>query len=425
MNITSISNLLEQFVEVNRNIVKTENVKHRPTIGNMYEGLTAEILKKGIPSELDLKIIRNSFVQGCESEFDLMLVQGTGEKIPFTDNQYRYRVEQVIVIFQVKKNLYSKDLKDSFENLNSLILSINNIKYEKYHWNLIFDCVKSMIGKNILKNSANLNVTESNLFEMIRLDVRLPRRIVLGYEGFKHENTFRNKMVDFFDREINKNKRETNFTPVNFPDLIICNGYSLIKINGMPYSSQLEKNDSKLLYTSSSINPMLFILEIIWTRLCYMYDNLPNDIFGEDLTNETMTPFVSYKHNKVENIDEWNYEFHSFTTQVTKDWEPVYIDMAQYYVIGKLCSEEQILIVNNKKLEKFVRDYGYFGLEDFVRNLVNTRLVWTDGKSIMLLTEKCACAILPTKQIIAAENKSGRLDRWLKNYIKRRDSSRT
>jgi len=40
---------------------------------------------------------------------------------------------------------------------------------------------------------------------------------------------------------------------------------------------------------------------------------------------------------------------------------------------------------------------------------------------LVLLSDECGCVILPTGQYIAAENKSGQLERWLQQWMADRD----
>jgi hypothetical protein len=48
-----------------------------------------------------------------------------------------------------------------------------------------------------------------------------------------------------------------------------------------------------------------------------------------------------------------------------------------------------------------------------IAKLHETQLVAVDGDNLRLTTEQCQCAILADGRYVAAENKSGRLTRWL------------
>ncbi len=120
MQISSLADLLNEFVLAEKEILNQQNIKHPPTIGAMYEGLTKDVLEKSIFSELNLEVIKNSFIKGSNTEFDVMLVAGDGYKIPHTDS-YTYDPQNVIVVIQVKKNLHSKDIKEGYRNLQFIV----------------------------------------------------------------------------------------------------------------------------------------------------------------------------------------------------------------------------------------------------------------------------------------------------------------
>ena len=124
--ISTISDLLEKFKEYA--LLKIEHddndINHTVAIGDNFEGLTAELLNKAIFKNLNLKMVQRSFVyndRGIMSrELDCILVVGDGQKMSFA-NRYKYHIKDVIVVIQVKKNLYANDIDDSHHNLRSII----------------------------------------------------------------------------------------------------------------------------------------------------------------------------------------------------------------------------------------------------------------------------------------------------------------
>jgi hypothetical protein len=56
--------------------------------------------------------------------------------------------------------------------------------------------------------------------------------------------------------------------------------------------------------------------------------------------------------------------------------------------------------------------------DDVVNELIGSRLVarGADG-SLELITNQCQCVIIPTGQYLAADNNTGRLDRWLSRRV--------
>ncbi|EEG4000961.1 hypothetical protein G3B50_004523, partial [Salmonella enterica] len=124
IDIKNIADLLSAFSLEEKEKIAQQYIKHAPTIGKMYEGLTKDILlndniMKSFPSELNLRVCSGFFYNESEelsNQIDCMLVQGEGERIPHTDD-YKYKIKNVIAIFEVKKNLFLSELRDSLNLL--------------------------------------------------------------------------------------------------------------------------------------------------------------------------------------------------------------------------------------------------------------------------------------------------------------------
>lgn len=65
--ITSFAAFLESLQAKEAAILAEENVKHAPTIGDMYEGLTKELLERAIPPNLGLRLV-DGFVIGVDGK---------------------------------------------------------------------------------------------------------------------------------------------------------------------------------------------------------------------------------------------------------------------------------------------------------------------------------------------------------------------
>ena len=89
MDITTIAGLLKEFVLAETEILNNQDIRQPITIGTMFEGLTETILNKSIFGGLNLRVIKNSFIVGCDTEFDIMLVEGDGEKTPLYGQKVR------------------------------------------------------------------------------------------------------------------------------------------------------------------------------------------------------------------------------------------------------------------------------------------------------------------------------------------------
>lgn len=59
----------------------------------------------------------------------------------------------------------------------------------------------------------------------------------------------------------------------------------------------------------------------------------------------------------------------------------------------------------------------YKSLEDFISKFKKTGLILVENNKMTLLTDLCQCVILPDGNVVAGDNKTGRLSRWVKNYV--------
>ena len=113
--IETVADLLTAFKAKEVDLIKSLGIKHRTTIGNTYEGLTEKILEMALFKHLNLKVVSNSFIKlknGQRSdEMDIMLIEGEGNKIPYTKEQYDVDYQNVVAVIQVKKTLNKSEIK--------------------------------------------------------------------------------------------------------------------------------------------------------------------------------------------------------------------------------------------------------------------------------------------------------------------------
>lgn len=276
--ISTVSDFLLKLKDRELKLLKRyDSIKHPGIIGDMYEGLTKDILDKSIFIGLDLNVragkIKNSKNE-LSGEIDCMVVVGEGEKIPYTD-KYIYDSSKVVAVIQVKKNLYSKDIKDSYENLRTVIDVTEYREGEPYHGRLLRDSWRLICKEELPKRDEldKLPIEKEMIYHSLLSEAFYPARIVWGYNGFKSEFALRESFTEYLESNISTSEENKvmGFGPLSFPSLIICDKFSLIKSNGMPFASPLDKDGWWPFYVSSFENPLYFLLEIIWTRLHYMF----------------------------------------------------------------------------------------------------------------------------------------------------------
>src|SRR6516164_6062958 len=111
-----------------------------------------------------------------------------------------------------------------------------------------------------------------------------PIRVILGYEGYVDEAGLRQGFADYLE----ENNEARGFGLGSYPNLVICRKNSLLKMNGQPYISALEKG-WWIVLVSNHENPIRILLELIWTRLSIQFQKyIPMD---DTLQLERLAPF--------------------------------------------------------------------------------------------------------------------------------------
>lgn len=426
MDIYSLSDLLYALAKQENEVLKSYGIQHRPTIGNQYEGLTAEILSKSIFGDLQLTVARNSFIEGSNTEYDIILADGTGMSVKYSERQFIFKPQQVLAVIQVKKNLYGAEVKDSYENLATIAPLYYGKPTEEYVCRWATTSVRNSLGKHVSAyKKGELSLDEEYLYHTLVTDPQIPVRIVLGYNGYSSETNFRKGIVEYLETcKTTANARKNGYGPNDMPNLIVCEGFSCVKITGSPFCPLYNPSNNGWwnLLGTSSYNPMYFLLETIWTKLSYKYQ-LPSILFGEDLKTPCLSPFLDAKIHKDKGTPiGWDYGYKVMTSQelsqnnIIEEWKPVEIDKVQWVILGELGEKGSVCIKDNKELECFVIQEGYSDLNDFIDKLLATRLVTIDSDNLRLLTYKCDRVCVKGKWY-AAENVTGRLTNWAMTQI--------
>ncbi len=421
--IKNVATLLKALIEEETRKLDEFDIKHGPTIGKMYEGLTADILNKAIPPQINLRLTSGVIHDGLGNmtgEIDCMLVEGEGEEIPYTQ-AYKWHIKDVIAVFEIKKNLYSKELKDSFLHLRQ-ILDTYGSYVDCGEGSKTFDISSSLrafaetTGK-IAPSRAEvekLPFEQQIIYHTLITEQISPIRIVLGYHGFKSENNLRNALIKF----LGENLMSQGFGVGSFPQLIISGQYSLVKMNGHPYSAPMT-SDYWGFYGSSRTNPILLILEFIWTRLSRMYGI--SGLWGDDLKSENFILLLSGRIKKIGAKFGWEYNYPKTDKSILSsepadiDWEPTYVTSAQFTIFNRLCHGELERIDDPFLIEFLEKEK--INPNVFFKELTKTGLVALDGNALNLTTECCQCVILPNGKFAVAENNSGRLTNWMIQFI--------
>ncbi|TIM87311.1 MAG: hypothetical protein E5Y50_12625 [Mesorhizobium sp.] len=291
--ITSFADFLEKLQEKEAAILSEQSVTHGPTIGDMYEGLTRELLERAIPGELNVRLV-DGFVLGVDGKLghqtDAMLVMGEkGQRIPKT-NQWIWPIEDVLALFEVKKTLFGNQLVDSIEKMRVISLQQKELmasKRKKVKIGPSKDAFARLMGRfPSARELEDFQGVGGEILRTIAHEQLAPVRIVFGYEGYADETGLRKGFLDAL-----RDAPGGVAGPAVLPNLIICRKNAILKMNGHPFVSPVGNDGRWNLFGSTRTAPFALLLELIWTRLGNEFKaQFPVD---DSLTKEVIAPLLA------------------------------------------------------------------------------------------------------------------------------------
>lgn len=431
--IRTVADLLDAFIAKESAVLTAfRNLEHGPLTGEMYEGLTKEVLRRSIFDDLNLRVASGKVDKGdgLSDQIDCMLVEGEGQPIPYTLHGI-FQPSQVLAVIEVKKNLYGGDLASAHDNLVSTESQLEeNISFD-------FRSVQGpfrLIARSDLPPLDRLYEApggeQALAFNLVR-DVLRPVRIMFGYRGFASEKALRNAFITYIEGQLSgPRESRRRLSPASLPSLVLCGRLALVKLNGMPYAARLESDlpyDTLWgrdrwwpLFGSARGQNAIMFLEVLWSRIATRFGLKPS-IFGDDLDLEPSNVLLLGKP-----IDDkgWVYVEHPLSEEQlagapkTKSWEPVELTLAQFVVIQILCQHESVSI-GSPEFQKHAAQASQ-SVSEFVEGLVRTGLVFlSPQRKLRLLTFSCQSAILSDGRFVAGENETGRFTAWVNREFER------
>jgi hypothetical protein len=343
--IRSVAALLEALQAKEMEAIARSGITHAPTIGAQYEGLTSTLLGRMIPAELNLQVV-TGFVEGIDGslsrQIDCMLVRGDGTPVPFVLGAYKWPIRDVLGVFEVKKTLFGDDLTDAHDQLQSVME-----KFWKY-----LDTVKPEDGVDITapryvygqvvgepapvgREFDSQPFDKEQIYRLLVNDHIAPLRIILGYSGYKSEHSLRDGFLKFLLRHQGK----PGYAGSSLPSLIVCGQSSIVKVNGQPYYFPL-RNGQYLCYASSSENPILWILNLVLTRISYLF--AAPEWYGRDLTIDRFAPLLWGRSVERGGHKGWEYfenaiskkDLENVPALTAEEWRPVKITQLQAVLLS-------------------------------------------------------------------------------------------
>ena len=414
--LNTVSDLLQALLEKEKEHLKNKQIPHPGIIGEMYEGLAKEILNKALFNGLNLSV-KDGFVRGedgkLSKQIDCMIVEGDGEQIPNT-NHYIYDFENVVAILESKKNLYTKEISEAYDNIVSFTEEFTpSVKMNVQYADLV-QPFQEITKKSFPRNRKELDKLDDLsqlMYHHLVVMYAMPLRIIFGYYGFKTEKGLRDGYCEY----LNQHLQEKGYGPNSMPDLIICDNASIIKINQQPFQIQTLDDDFFTLYTTGTRNPVYYLLMMVWYKLQFKYNLSPqmwdfNSYSTEQLKNYMLTKLVKCNINGMPRIG-WAYKYIQMTDEELKnvpqekEWAPFSI------------SKEAFIVAMAFKQTNKIADITSIGIpvgkfNDIIKELVETKLFILDGKSL-ICNAKALEMFMSNNHNYICDNNDGDLNIWL------------
>jgi hypothetical protein len=268
--------LIERTSTAEAERIDQQQIKHTTTIGDMYEGLTATVLERAIPMQADLRVVTgfaeaNSGVRS--GQIDCMLVSGSGKQLPYSKSSV-WNIGDVIAVVEVKKTLFSAQVETAYDQLRHFL----DLHWEDFQKSPpeVLDIGPALQAYRLItglepplhSEAGKLPFHLEMLYRALVVEQISPVRIIFGYGGFASEASLREGFFDFLERH----PKQQGFGGGTLPALIVCGQFSLVKLDGFPFTYPMQ-GKRWLIYGSSHQNPLYFLLELIWdTSLIPVHD---------------------------------------------------------------------------------------------------------------------------------------------------------
>ncbi len=404
--IKSLSELLRRVQAIEAERLGQHRIKHGPTIGSMYEGLTKSLVDKVMPLEHSIRVV-DGFIEGLDRRLspqaDILVVHGEGERIPHT-NSYIYRVQQVIAVFEIKKRLDGSRLNDAVVKMAKVVDLFratlqedgNEVDFRPAlrafaqttgHWPMSDDDAAELGGLGAV-------------FEAFKLEQMAPLRIIWGYEGYKSEHALRAGFLTQMKCSLDK----SSYGLYQLPSLVVSGENSLVKMVGQPYSSRLVEGWWHIL-TSTTENPVRILLELLWTKISAVFGRgFPMD---DTLVMERLAAFLALRYRE-DQSGTLHLEYQDFKTSkaalkalAAPQWSPN--DLTDFQTVLMLGAVNG-LDVTEDRLRRYAAENGIDLLTE-VRALVESRqLAWTSSTTLKPISPSLIAAFSPDGSISMSTN---------------------
>jgi hypothetical protein len=384
-----LSDLLKKISDREKEVLGAHEIRHAPTIGRMYEGLTKRLLNHDELDRHGVKVVSGFMRSGStlSGQIDCMVVIGEGDVVPETD-EFIYPICQVLAVIEVKKNMYAAELGEAYRHLNDT-LRLSKADYQKLQdeGKLNFDASRpaeeylNLFGElpPRYEESRTLPFHKRVVYHHLVRERLTPVRIAIGYNGYKSEHNLRSALSKLFDGKANT----LGYGVLNMPNLIISDGFSIIKMNGLPYRGVWDDRFGWAWLASSSSNPFLLILELLYDRIELVLGSSVDR--GVDLEEEVLNALAFATPIKTEKGMGWNYMLIDADQPENEPknlgWSPLEISIAQLELL-KLVLALRELQLDHALMKKWQNQYEVENIAQTLASLLDARYLISNGKML-------------------------------------------
>lgn len=408
------SELLEKFIEIEKQELSKIDMPHMPTLGSAYEEITKQGIDQEfiIPKGLNLKVV-SGFISTNDKllpqQIDGMLVHGDGKKYGRT-TEFIYPIDQVLCIFEVKKTLNKSDYIDAFDHLRvirSEYAKHFELKFrdENFEPNISlaskhFSQITGKDAPEFYSDIHSLSKPDAILFYALVQESLAPSSIIHGYGGYETESGMRNAFLDILTEKGEASGHGLGVP--SLPTLVTTNRISIVKGNGMPFLG-INKDRQWAALVSMRDNAARIMLEIIWSKISVYFDvKMP---WGDDSHIENMAPLLyAIPMEKGDEIG-WHYKSVEMKEGELKKrsflqaWEPERIDddlksvfYNMLYHGGYVHMEDIAGIATDfsesqeELLHKLMSMFLFKQVGDYIRPICSSMMMITDENEVSYIT---------------------------------------
>nr|WP_234461535.1 DUF6602 domain-containing protein [Stutzerimonas stutzeri] len=415
--------MLGEFIELEKRKLDGFDMLHMPTLGSAYEEITKQGIYQdfAIPKGLDLRVVSGFISIGGEmlaEQIDCMLVHAQGERYGLTQ-QYNYDINNVLCIFEVKKNLRKADYVDALHHLAKIRRKFadnfeERLINEGYKPDITnarrrFSQLTGKVAPEEYLDIHHLSKADGILFYALVQESLSPITIIHGYEGYKTESGLRSAFLDILEEAW---KNGAGWGIPSIPTLVTSNNFCLVKGSGIPFLVVQNKNEWVSVF-STRHNSAKLILELIWSKIGeYFNAKMP---WNDGLHMDSVQPLLIAEAREVDEAAGWAYRTVEFNEKhmVRGDdnlWSPSRLGKAELSAINIMAAQGGYLPLDNGMNEYLTKNHD-LTVAQVSDALILTRQFMRDGEFIR--------PIYPRTYVITNDDETGfvaseieRFDLW-------------